>query len=105
MVPAIPGEPAAGHRRRYHAGGPPLLQSRKPRGGVLPAAEGWGGMTGLSGNHRHSLPGADDIYLQQLPNGITVLARANVSSPSIYLSGYFLSVILAEPEGKLGLAD
>ena len=33
----------------------------------------------------HSLPGADDIYRVELPNGIVVLARANFNSPSVVI--------------------
>jgi zinc protease len=40
-----------------------------------------------------------------LPNGITVLSRANFNSPSVFVSGYFASGSLFEPDEKLGLAD
>ncbi len=52
-----------------------------------------------------SLPGPDDIHREILPNGITVLGRANFNSPSVVVSGYFTSGSLFEPDEKLGLAD
>lgn len=52
-----------------------------------------------------SLPGPDDIHREILPNGITVLCRANFNSPSVVVSGYFASGSLFEPDEKLGLAD
>ncbi|MBI5840967.1 MAG: insulinase family protein [Chloroflexi bacterium] len=52
-----------------------------------------------------SLPGPDDIHREVLPNGITVLARANFNSPSISMSGYLMAGALTEPDNKLGLAD
>ena len=53
----------------------------------------------------HSLPGADDITRVVLPNGITVLARANFNSPSVVISGYLYAGGLSDPDEKLGLAD
>lgn len=53
----------------------------------------------------HSLPGADDIYRRVLPNGVVILARPNFNSAAVSLSGYFSLGALAEPTGKLGLAD
>jgi zinc protease len=52
-----------------------------------------------------SLPGSDDIHREVLPNGITVLSRANFNSPSIVISGYFATGSLLETDDKLGLAD
>jgi zinc protease len=52
-----------------------------------------------------SLPGADDIHRETLPNGITVLSRANFNSPSVVISGYFTTGALFESDNKLGLAD
>jgi zinc protease len=55
---------------------------------------------------RHeSLPGPDDIHRAILSNGITMLARANFNSPSIFISGYITSGGLYDPFEKLGLAD
>lgn len=54
---------------------------------------------------QHSLPGPDDITRETLPNGITVLARANYNSPSISVSGYLQVGALFNPADKLGLAD
>jgi zinc protease len=53
----------------------------------------------------HSLPGADDIYRVELPNGIVVLARANFNSPSVVISAYLYAGGLLDPDEKLGLAD
>jgi zinc protease len=55
--------------------------------------------------NRHSLPGPKDVLRQVLPNGITVLARANFSSPSVIVSGYLSVGSVFEPEEKAGLAD
>jgi zinc protease len=52
-----------------------------------------------------SLPGPEDIYRVQLPNGITVLARSNFSSPSISMGGYLPAGSIFEVDEKLGLAD
>jgi zinc protease len=52
-----------------------------------------------------TLPGSDDIHREVLPNGITVLSRANFNSPSVVLSGYFATGSLLETDDKLGLAD
>ena len=54
---------------------------------------------------KHSLPGADDIYRKVLPNGITILSRANFNSPSVVISGYLHAGSLYDPDEKLGLAD
>ena len=51
-----------------------------------------------------SLPGPDDITRVELPNGITLLARANFNSPSVVISGYLQAGSLYEPDEKLGLA-
>ena len=53
----------------------------------------------------HSLPGADDIHRAVLPNGITILSRANFNSPSVSVSGFFHAGSLVETDEKLGLAD
>jgi zinc protease len=52
-----------------------------------------------------SLPGTDDITRAVLPNGITLLARANFNSPSVVISGYLTSGGMFDPDEKLGLAD
>lgn len=52
-----------------------------------------------------NLPGPESIHREVLPNGITVLCRANFNSPSVVISGYFMSGSLFEPDEKLGLAD
>jgi zinc protease len=52
-----------------------------------------------------SLPNPDDIYREELPNGIIVLARSNFSSPSISMGGYLPAGSIFESDEKLGLAD
>ena len=52
-----------------------------------------------------SLPGSDDITRATLPNGITVLARANFNSPSAVISGYLHAGSLSEKDSKAGLAS
>lgn len=51
-----------------------------------------------------SLPGPDDIMRQVLPNGITVLARENFSSPTVVVSGYLFAGAIDVPREKIGLA-
>lgn len=53
----------------------------------------------------HSLPGPDDITRVSLPNGITILTRANFNSPSVVIQGYLPAGGLLDPLDKLGLAD
>jgi zinc protease len=57
------------------------------------------------GGSRGSLPGPENIHREVLPNGITVLARSNFSSPSVTISGYIKSGSVLDPDAKLGLAD
>jgi zinc protease len=52
-----------------------------------------------------TLPGPDDITQVELPNGITVLARANFNSPSVVISGYLASGSLFDPDDRLGLSQ
>jgi zinc protease len=52
-----------------------------------------------------SLPSPQDIHQTVLPNGITVLARANFNSPSIAMGGYLPAGAIFETNDKLGLAD
>lgn len=52
-----------------------------------------------------SLPGPEDIYREELSNGITVLARSNFNSPSISMAGYLPAGSIFESDDKLGLAD
>jgi zinc protease len=51
-----------------------------------------------------TLPGPEDIYRQQIPNGITILCRSNFNSPSIVISGYHSAGSLFDPDEKLGLS-
>lgn len=52
-----------------------------------------------------TLPGPQDITRSQLPNGITLLHRANFNSPSVILRGYFNAGSIFDSDEKLGLAD
>jgi len=52
----------------------------------------------------HSLPGPNDITRTVLPNGIVLLVRANLISPSVAISGYLPAGSLYDPPQKLGLA-
>lgn len=56
-------------------------------------------------NNKVSLPGPDDITREVLPNGITILTRANFNSPSVVVTGYFGAGALMDPDDKLGLAE
>lgn len=60
---------------------------------------------GLHTSDHRSLPGPENIRREVLGNGITVLSRANFSSPSVTISGYIRSGSLLDPDEKLGLAD
>ena len=55
--------------------------------------------------HRQSLPGPDDITRLSLPNGITILVRANFNSPSVVMGGYLACGSLFDTDEKLGLAE
>lgn len=55
--------------------------------------------------NQHSLPGPDDVTRTVLPNGVTVLARANFNSPSVVVGGYLPCGSLLDSDEKLGLAD
>jgi zinc protease len=55
-------------------------------------------------SHR-SFPGQDDINRVVLANGITLLVRSNINSPSVVIGGYLPSGSLQDPDQKLGLAD
>jgi zinc protease len=52
-----------------------------------------------------SLPGPDDVTRVVMPNGITVLVRANFNSPSVVIGGYLPCGSLFDTDEKLGLAD
>jgi zinc protease len=51
-----------------------------------------------------TLPGPENITRVVLPNGITVLARSNFNSPSVFIGGYLASGSMYDPPKKLGLA-
>lgn len=53
----------------------------------------------------HSLPGPDDIVRTELPNGIVVLTRPNLSSLSVVVTGYLSAGAIFEADDKLGLAS
>jgi len=55
--------------------------------------------------HWKSMPGSDDIQRFELSNGIVVLARQNVTSPSIQVNGYLSYGSTFDPPEKLGLAQ
>lgn len=52
-----------------------------------------------------SLPGPETIGRRVLPNGLTILARENFSSPSVVLSGSLVVGALHETRSQAGLAD
>ena len=54
--------------------------------------------------HRHALPGPDDITRVELENGITVLTRSNFNSPTLSIKGYLHSGSIFDPDDKLGLS-
>ena len=53
----------------------------------------------------NTLPGADDITREVLPNGITVLVRSNFNNPSVVINGYLNTGAIFDPDEKLGLAN
>ena len=55
-------------------------------------------------NHHNALPSQDDITRLVLPNGITVLSRANFNSPTLSIKGYLHSGSLFDPPDKLGVS-
>ncbi len=56
-------------------------------------------------NPAHALPGPEDITRVALKNGITILARSNFNSPSVFVNGYLPVGSLLDSDEKLGLAD
>lgn len=52
-----------------------------------------------------SLPGPNSILRRQLDNGIVVLVRENLTSPSVVISGYLSAGSLLERPGRAGLAS
>lgn len=51
-----------------------------------------------------SLPGPDSILRREMPNGIVILIRENLTSPSVVLSGYLPVGSLLEKPQQAGLA-
>jgi zinc protease len=56
-------------------------------------------------SRQRTLPGPDDITRVTLPNGITILVRANFNSPSVVIGGHLSCGSLFDMDEKLGLAD
>lgn len=55
--------------------------------------------------NKNSLPGADDIHREVLPNGLTILVRSIFVNPSVVISGFITTGSLLDPDEKLGLAN
>lgn len=53
----------------------------------------------------HALPGPHDTLRQELPNGITVLARENPASPAVVITGYLEAGNQDEPTDQAGLSS
>jgi zinc protease len=56
-------------------------------------------------NRQQSFPGPDDITRITIPNGITILVRANFNSPSVVIGGHLACGSLFDTDEKSGLAD
>jgi zinc protease len=56
-------------------------------------------------NRQQSFPGPDDITRFTIPNGITILVRANFNSPSVVIGGQLACGSLFDTDEKSGLAD
>ena len=54
---------------------------------------------------QQSFPGSDDITRITIPNGMTILVRANFNSPSVVIGGHLASGSLFDSDEKSGLAD
>ena len=52
-----------------------------------------------------NVPGPNDILRHELPNGIVVLTRPNLHSPSVRIQGYLPVGSIFDSTEKLGLAD
>jgi zinc protease len=52
-----------------------------------------------------SFPGPETIHRRELKNGMVVLARQNLSSPSVVVAGYVEAGAIDDPAGQSGLAD
>mgnify|MGYP002348430766 CR=1 FL=1 len=50
------------------------------------------------------LPGEDNIFRTELPNGIVIISKPDFNSPSIVISGYLQCGALQDPPEKLGLS-
>ena len=54
---------------------------------------------------QQSFPGPDNITRITIPNGITILVRANFNSPSVVIGGHLACGSLFDTDEKSGLAD
>jgi zinc protease len=59
----------------------------------------------MSAIRLHTLPGSDNVTRVELPNGITVLTRANPISPSVVINGSMRGGSELETPELLGVAD
>jgi zinc protease len=62
-------------------------------------------MTQAIDNHRHALPGPDDVLRKELGNGLVVLARENFTSPAVVVTGKVPGGALQETREQAGLAN
>ncbi|MBE7511407.1 MAG: insulinase family protein [Anaerolineales bacterium] len=53
----------------------------------------------------HALPGSRDIFVRDLPNGITVYVRENFAAESVVMAGYLEAGSVFDPPAQSGLAD
>lgn len=59
----------------------------------------------LNLEHWKSMPGPDDVHRFVLENGIVVLCRQNLTSPSVQINGYLAYGSMFDPPEQLGLAQ
>ncbi|WP_082390174.1 M16 family metallopeptidase [Ornatilinea apprima] len=59
----------------------------------------------LNLEHWKSMPGPDDVHRFVLENGIVVLCRQNLTSPSVQINGYLTYGSMFDPPEQLGLAQ
>lgn len=58
-----------------------------------------------SGQREHALPGPDDTVVRTLPNGLTILARENFTSPAVVVAGLLQAGSQDETAAQAGLAS
>lgn len=61
-------------------------------------------MSGTALPPQAAIPGADDIRISHLANGIRLYTRANPTSPAVIVGGFLHAGSLYEPDGQEGLA-